>query len=202
MALCGHTRGPATFVLCSNTPRPEFDIQPGNISIVLPVDFTFNISTNGSQVQAFVMNADARCAPYSRPSCFFCSVALLYILFDYFHLQTEHGPNYRPEFAQAGRSFCPRNAWATWCLLHKSIAPLPSLLPWQIALLPDLTYLGATISLVSTNVGHIDIGLLQVGPVFAATLPPAPRSRLMLGRPLSMSCLLTLRCRWQTSFSS
>ena len=34
---------------------------------------------------------------------------------------------------------------------------------WQIALLPDLTYLGAAISLVSTNVGHIDIGLLQVG---------------------------------------
>lgn len=50
--------------------RPAFDIQPGNISIILPVDFTFNISTNGSgEVQAFVMNADSRCVAQASEGC-------------------------------------------------------------------------------------------------------------------------------------
>lgn len=117
---------------------PQFDIQPNNISIIVPVDFTFNITANtSSQIQAFVMNADARLS-----------------------MDLAIGLN----------------------SLH------------QTALLPDLTYLGATLSLVSTNVGHVDIGLLQdlVNIVFTDIAMPLANKLLANGIPLPSSASLNL----------
>lgn len=74
-----------------------------------------------------------------------------------FPVQPEHGRQDRHKLAHAG-SCRGGSVVHLLRLLHLRVRPVASL---QTALLPDLTYLGAALSLVSTNVGHIDIGLLQ-----------------------------------------